>query len=76
MNHTEAVLAVSFGTSYLETCEKTIKAVEQDLAAAFPEAPVYRAWTSGFIRKKLRNRDGIEIPSPADALEKLLAEGV
>ena len=76
MNRTEAVLAVSFGTSYRETCKKTIEAVEQDLAAAYPEAPVYRAWTSGFIRKKLRNRDGIEIPSPEDALERLLAEGV
>jgi sirohydrochlorin cobaltochelatase len=76
LNHTEAVLAVSFGTSYPETCEKTIGAVERDLASAFSEVPVYRAWTSGFIRKKLRERDGIVVPSPADALEKLHAEGV
>ena len=33
----QALLAVSFGTSHFDTLEKTIAAIEADLAAAFPE---------------------------------------
>ena len=32
----KALLAVSFGTSYLDTLDKTIGAIERELAAAFP----------------------------------------
>ena len=38
----QAILAVSFGTSYQDSREKTIGAIEQALSGAFPEFPVYR----------------------------------
>ena len=48
-----AVLAVSFGTSHRDTLEKNIAAIEAELAAAFPERTVRRAFTSGMILRKL-----------------------
>lgn len=72
----KAILAVSFGTSYHDTLERTIGAIERQLAAAFPDRMLLRAFTSGMICRKLRERDGIEVPSPAQALEQLLGEGV
>ena len=48
-----AVLEVSFGTSHRDTLEKNIAAIEAELAAAFPERTVRRAFTSGMILRKL-----------------------
>ena len=56
-----AILVISFGTSYEETRKKTIEQIESDLHHAFPEYPLYCAWTSPRIRAKLRKRDGIHI---------------
>ena len=39
-----AVLVVSFGTSYEETRKVTIDAIEASIAQAFPEHKIYRAW--------------------------------
>ena len=70
-----AVLVISFGTSYPETLGKTIAAIENDLGAAFPEADVFRAFTSGMIRRKIEKRDGVHIDSPLEAIQKIKAEG-
>ncbi|HIT18840.1 MAG TPA: sirohydrochlorin cobaltochelatase [Candidatus Fimivivens faecavium] len=71
----KAVLVVSFGTSHLDSCEKTIGAIEREIAAAFPDREVRRAFTSGMILKKLKNRDGVEIDGVAEALGRLLDGG-
>ena len=71
----KAILAVSFGTSYQDTLERTIGAIEKELAAVFPDRILLRAFTSGMICRKLKQRDGIVIPSPAQALEQMLGEG-
>lgn len=70
----KAILTISFGTSYRGTLEKTIKAVEDKLQNEF-KTEVFRAFTSGMIIKKLRERDGIEIDTVETALEKLYAQG-
>ena len=72
----KALLVVSFGTSIPETREKTIYALERELAAAFPDRIFYRAWTSGIIRKKILRTEGLEIDSVAEALERMAADGV
>ncbi len=74
MEEKKALLAVSFGTSHRDTLEKTIAAIEADLAAAFPEREVRRAFTSGMILRKLA-REGTAIDSVPEALERLAAEG-
>lgn len=71
----KAILVVSFGTSYEETREKTIGAIEEDFRRAFPDFEVRRAFTSGMIIRKLKERDGIEIDSVKQALQKLFDEG-
>lgn len=72
----KALVVISFGTSYTETCNRTIGAIEKDLTEAFPDRDFYRAWTSSTIRSKLRERDGIAIFSPEEVLDRLLEEGV
>ena len=72
----KALLVVSFGTSCRETRDKTIVAVEKDLCAAFPDRAFYRAWTSGFIRRKLQARDGFAIDSVQEAVDRMKREGV
>lgn len=69
-----AILVVSFGTSYENTREKTIGAVERAVREAFPQAEVFRAFTSGMIIRKMR-RGGIEIDTVQEALEKLKKSG-
>lgn len=71
-----AVLAVSFGTSFHETRKKTIDQIEAALSEAFPEAQLYRAWTSKMILKKLEKRDGIPIDNVPQAMERMIADGV
>lgn len=71
----KAILVTSFGTSYNETREKTIDAIEKQIAEAFPGWEVRRAWTSRMIIKKLRERDGACIDYITDAMEKLSEEG-
>ena len=71
----KAILAVSFGTSYPDTLRKTIAATEQALAEAFPDWEVRRAFTSGMIIRKLKERDGVVIENVHQAMHRLEEEG-
>src|SRR5699024_252166 len=71
-----ALLAFSFGTRFHDNREKTIDQIENALAEAFPEAHLYRAWTSGMILKKIQKRDGIHIDNVKEAMERMIADGV
>lgn len=71
-----AILVVSFGTSYADTCAVTIEQIEKDIQKAYPQYRVYRAWTSGMIRKKLLKRDGIRIFDVKEAMEQMKADGI
>lgn len=73
---TRGILVVSFGTSYPETCKKTIEKIEDEIREAHPEYSVYRAWTSGMIRRKVLKRDGIRILGVEEALEQMKADGI
>ena len=50
----KAILAVSFGTSYRDTLQRTIAATEEMLGKTFPDWEVRRAFTSGMIIRKLQ----------------------
>lgn len=67
------ILLVSFGSSYPET-RATFTHIEEEVKAAFPGQEIRWAFTSKFIRKKLRRR-GEQIDSPAEALAKMGEEG-
>ena len=71
----KAIVAVSFGTSYPDTMKKTIAAIEADLAAAFPDRELFRAFTSHMIIQKIARRDGMVIDTISQALQRLTAAG-
>ena len=70
------LLAVSFGTSYQETREKTIGAIERRMADRFPDLDVRRCFTSRMIRRKLLERDGLRIEGPEEAIRRAAEKGI
>lgn len=72
----KAILVVSFGTSYNDTRDATIGAIEKAIADKNPEYEVRRAFTSQIIIDKLKERDNLEIDNVKQAMERLIADGV
>lgn len=71
----KAILVVSFGTSYNDNREKTIGAIERQVAETYPGWDVRRAFTSRMIIKKLKKRDGLVVDYVTDAMDRLVSEG-
>ena len=71
----KAILVVSFGTSHMDALKNSIEKIENKIKEEFKEYDVYRAFTAHMIIKKIRNRDGINIPTPEEALEDLREKG-
>ncbi len=71
----KAILVVSFGTSYNDTRAVTIDAIESDIANAFPDYDVKRAFTSQIIIDKLSERDNLQIDNVQQAMEHLISQG-
>lgn len=72
----KAILVVSFGTSYAATRKVTIEAIEKDIAEAYPDYKLYRAWTSKMILAKLKKRDNLHINNVKEAMEEMIADGI
>lgn len=72
----KAILVVSFGTSYEATRKVTIEAIETDIAKAYPDYKLYRAWTSKMILAKLKKRDNLHINNVKEAMEEMIADGI
>lgn len=70
------LLAVSFGTSFADTREKTIGAIEKCIEKRHPDCIVRRCFTSRFIRKKLLERDGLIVAGPEDAIREAKEKGI
>ncbi|MGC6175948.1 sirohydrochlorin cobaltochelatase [Lacrimispora sp. 38-1] len=71
----QALLVVSFGTSYNESRKRTIEPIEQALAVKFPSYEFRRAFTSRIIIDILKKRDNIIIDGVEEAIIKLAKEG-
>lgn len=70
------ILVVSFGTSYNDSRDITIGAIEEEIAKAYPDYEVRRAFTSQIIIDKLKERDGLVIDNVEEALDRVVADGV
>ena len=70
------ILVVSFGTSYNDSREVTIGAIEAAIQKANPDKEVRRAFTSQIIIDKLKERDGLEIDNVEEAFARLVKDGV
>jgi sirohydrochlorin cobaltochelatase len=71
----QAILVVSFGTTYADTRKVTTDAVTGKIQAAFPGYEVRQAFTSRIIIKTLADRDKIKIDTEKQALDRLKADG-
>lgn len=76
MKENKGILLVSFGTSYPITREKTIETLARKIQETFPEYPLFQAWTSNVLRKKLLRTTGERILSVSEAIEEMIAEGI
>ena len=72
----KVILIVSFGTSYNDTREATIDAIEKKVAEEFLDYEVRRAFTSQIIINKLAERDGLIIDNVTEAMQRLVSDGV
>ena len=72
----KALLAVSFGTSCASSREAAIGGIEHALQQAFPDRRVRRAFTSGFIIRKILRETGEKIDTVEEALQRALSDGV
>ena len=68
------ILLVAFGTT-TDAGGLAYGNIEKRVRAAFPGLPVFWAFTSGMVRKKLEQR-GEAVHSPTEALERMQAEGI
>lgn len=72
----KVLLVVSFGTSFNDSREVTIGAIEKKLQEAYPDYEVRRAFTSQIIIDVLAEREQLEIDNVTQAMERLVADGV
>ena len=70
------ILVVSFGTTFNDTREITIDAIENEIAAAYPDYEVRRAWTSQVIMNRLAQRDNTKINNVTEAMKLLVKDNV
>ncbi len=71
----DAILVMTFGTTYTDTRAKTIDAVEAAIQKAHPDVPVFEAYTSHIIIDRVKANEGIQKLTPEEAFAKLKAEG-
>ena len=72
----KGILVVSFGTSHMDTKEKTIDYIEKRIGDAFSEYKLYEAFTSGMIINVLKKRDNMHIFTVEEALLKMKEDGM
>lgn len=70
------ILVVSFGTSYNDSRDITIGAIEEEIQSAYPDYEVRRAFTAQTIIDKLLARDNLTIDNVIEAMDRLVADGV
>ena len=71
----DAIVVMTFGTTYRDTRAKTIDATVKAIEAAHPGVKVVTAYTSHIIIDRVAKNEGIKFPTPEEALDALKAEG-
>ena len=70
-----ALLVVSFGTTDPEILNQTVGGTEKCLSEAFPDAALYRAFTSRIVRNRLERSHGIRVDDVPGALARIHRDG-
>ena len=71
----DAIVVMTFGTTFKDTREKTIDATVKEIQANHPNTKVVTAYTSHIIINRVKKNEGITYPTPEEALEQLKKEG-
>ena len=71
----DAMVVMSFGTTYKDTRVKTIDATVDAIKTAHPNTKVITAFTSHIIRDRIQQKEGITYPTPQEALAELKKDG-
>ncbi|MGM0395840.1 MAG: sirohydrochlorin cobaltochelatase [Bacillota bacterium] len=71
----KAILLASVGTANINAIEKTLEGIRRTVTDKFPDYDVVQAFTSPHILKALREKQGIIIDSPEQAIHRLYKEG-
>ncbi len=71
----DAIVVMSFGTTFKESRQKTIEATVAAIQQAHPDTKVVTAFTSHIIIDRIQKKEGIKIPTPEAALAQLKEEG-
>ena len=72
----KAILVVSFGSSHLDTLEKNIDKIEQQIRDTFKDYRVYRAFTSQMILRKLKKVENLHFFTVKEAMEQMAEDGI
>ena len=71
----DAIVVMSFGTTFKDTRAKTIDATINEIKAQHPNTKVVTAFTSHIIIDRIKAKEGITYPTPEEALDQLKADG-
>lgn len=71
----DAIVVMSFGTTFKDNRDKTITATVNEIKAAYPNVKVITAFSSHIIVDRIKANEGITYPTPEEALEELKKEG-
>lgn len=71
----DAIVVMSFGTTFTDTRAKTIDATINEIKEQHPGVKVVTAFTSHIIIDRIKAKEGITYPTPEEALDQLKAEG-
>lgn len=71
----DAILVMSFGTTFKGTRKATIQATVDQIQSAHPDTKVALAFTSHIIIDRVKANEGMQIPIPEEALDQLASEG-
>jgi sirohydrochlorin cobaltochelatase len=71
----DAIMIMSFGTTYKESRQATIDKTVADIQAAHPDTKVVLAFTSHIIVDRIKAKEGLDIPTPEKALAQLKNDG-
>ena len=71
----DAILVMSFGTTIATARKRSIEAIVSDIKQRFPDKPVWSAFSSRYVIKKIKEQTGETYLSVEEALTKLKEQG-
>ena len=75
LSNKDAIVVMTFGTTFKDTRAKTIDATVNAIQKAQPGVKVVTAYTSHIIIDRVKAKEGIVYPTPEEALDQLKKDG-